>query len=76
MWFISCTKILLRVTIFGRYGKNADRDAYSDRKYKKELPVFPHKVAVVTSATGAAVRDILKIIKLSKVIYIRRLVIY
>ena len=30
---------------------------------KKPLPVFPYKVAVVTSPTGAAVRDILKIIK-------------
>ncbi|MBQ3610828.1 MAG: exodeoxyribonuclease VII large subunit [Firmicutes bacterium] len=30
---------------------------------KKSLPVFPYKVAVVTSPTGAAVRDILKIIK-------------
>ncbi|MBR2620381.1 MAG: exodeoxyribonuclease VII large subunit [Firmicutes bacterium] len=30
---------------------------------KKPIPVFPYKVAVVTSPTGAAVRDILKIIK-------------
>jgi len=40
-----------------------ENEGLFDRKYKKELPVFPHKVAVVTSATGAAVRDILKIIK-------------
>ena len=33
------------------------------QEHKKELPSFPRKVAVVTSPTGAAVRDILKIIK-------------
>ena len=31
--------------------------------HKKEIPFFPEKIAVVTSETGAAVRDILKIIK-------------
>ncbi|MDD4200969.1 MAG: exodeoxyribonuclease VII large subunit, partial [Eubacteriales bacterium] len=30
---------------------------------KKELPFFPEKIAVVTSETGAAVRDIIKTIK-------------
>ena len=34
-----------------------------DEKYKKPIPYFPHKVAVITSETGAAVRDIIKIIK-------------
>lgn len=34
-----------------------------EQSHKKELPVFPNKVAVVTSPTGAAVRDIIKIIK-------------
>lgn len=34
-----------------------------DQKYKKAIPGFPHKVAVVTSASGAAVRDIQKIIR-------------
>lgn len=33
-----------------------------DPQYKKNLPAFPKKVAVVTSSTGAAVRDIIKII--------------
>ncbi len=31
-------------------------------EHKKPLPYFPHKVAIVTSPTGAAVRDMLKII--------------
>ncbi|TDP58528.1 exodeoxyribonuclease VII large subunit [Aminicella lysinilytica] len=34
-----------------------------DKSHKKQLPAFPYKVGVITSATGAAVRDILKIIK-------------
>ncbi len=34
-----------------------------DPAHKKPLPAFPRKVAVVTSPTGAAVRDILKIIQ-------------
>lgn len=33
------------------------------QEHKKQIPCFPYKVAVVTSPTGAAVRDILKIIK-------------
>ncbi len=34
-----------------------------DEAHKKQLPTFPKKVAVVTSPTGAAVQDIIKIIK-------------
>ncbi len=34
-----------------------------DETHKKTLPVFPRNIAVVTSDTGAAVRDIVKIIK-------------
>lgn len=34
-----------------------------DPQYKKPLPFFPKKIAVVTSETGAAIQDILKIIK-------------
>ncbi len=34
-----------------------------DQKFKKPIPTFPSKIAVVTSPTGAAVRDIVKIIK-------------
>lgn len=34
-----------------------------DEKYKKPIPRFPKKVGVVTSPTGAAVRDVLNILK-------------
>lgn len=33
-----------------------------DREHKKPLPVFPHKIAVITSSAGAAVHDILRIL--------------
>ncbi len=32
-----------------------------DDKYKKELPVFPKRIGVITSATGAVIRDILNV---------------
>ncbi len=31
-------------------------------KYKKELPSFPRKIGVVTSSTGAAIKDIINVI--------------
>lgn len=34
-----------------------------DQKYKKKLPLLPKKVGIVTSPTGAAIRDILRIIE-------------
>ncbi|MEE0742474.1 MAG: exodeoxyribonuclease VII large subunit [Emergencia sp.] len=34
-----------------------------DPNHKKPIPAFPQKIGIVTSATGAAVKDILKILK-------------
>lgn len=34
-----------------------------DKDKKKTLPFFPKKIAVITSATGAAVRDIINVVK-------------
>ena len=34
-----------------------------DQAHKKPIPVYPKKIGIVTSETGAAVRDILKIIQ-------------
>ncbi len=48
---------------FEKLKKKLETAGYFDREHKKDIPAFPEKVAVITSATGAAVRDILKIIK-------------
>lgn len=48
---------------FERLKKQLEKEGLFDGKYKKPIPFFPEKVAVITSPTGAAVRDILKIIQ-------------
>lgn len=48
---------------FERLKEKLSREGFFDEKYKKPIPFFPKKVAVITSETGAAVRDIIKIIK-------------
>jgi exodeoxyribonuclease VII large subunit len=40
-----------------------NKEGLFDKVHKKSLPAFPYRVGVVTSNTGAAIRDILKIIK-------------
>ncbi|WP_456405051.1 exodeoxyribonuclease VII large subunit [Thiolapillus sp.] len=40
-----------------------DREGLFDARRKKELPAFPRCIGIVTSPTGAAVRDILQILK-------------
>ena len=43
--------------------KNAlERKGYLDPARKKPIPQFPRKIAVITSPTGAAIRDILNIL--------------
>jgi exodeoxyribonuclease VII large subunit len=39
------------------------KEGLFDTKYKKPLPKFPDKIALVTSGSGAALKDMLKIIK-------------
>lgn len=48
---------------FERLKEKLSGEGLFDEKYKKPIPYFPHKIAVITSETGAAVRDIIKIIK-------------
>ena len=48
---------------FEKLKRKLEAEGLFDQAHKKEIPAFPHKVAVVTSETGAAVRDILKIIR-------------
>ena len=40
-----------------------EEEGLFDQSYKKELPRFPKTVGVVTSKTGAAIRDIINVIK-------------
>ncbi len=47
-----------------RMKKRLFQEGLFDPAHKKPLPVFPRKVGVVTASTGAAVRDILKTIRL------------
>lgn len=43
--------------------KKLDEEGLFDAEHKKPIPKFPRKIGIVTSQTGAAVRDMLKIIK-------------
>jgi exodeoxyribonuclease VII large subunit len=47
----------------GKLKEKLAREGLFDDKHKRALPFFPRKVAVVTSETGAALQDILKIIR-------------
>ncbi|MDR1135522.1 MAG: exodeoxyribonuclease VII large subunit [Clostridiales Family XIII bacterium] len=47
---------------FERLKSRLASDGLFDEKNKKKLPAFPSSVAIVTSSTGAALQDILKII--------------
>ncbi|BDU50511.1 exodeoxyribonuclease VII large subunit [Haliovirga abyssi] len=39
--------------------KELDKKGYFDKSIKKRLPIIPYNIGVVTSGTGAAVRDII-----------------
>ncbi|TYB32053.1 MAG: exodeoxyribonuclease VII large subunit [Candidatus Mcinerneyibacterium aminivorans] len=43
--------------------KKLKKKGYFDKSIKKELPFLPKKIGVITSIEGAAVRDILKVVK-------------
>ena len=48
---------------FERLKKKLTEEGLFDEKYKKKIPEFPKKIAIITSPTGAAIRDILNILK-------------
>ena len=48
---------------FAKLKAKLEAQGYFDKDHKKNIPAFPHKIAIVTSETGAAVRDMLKIIR-------------
>jgi len=47
---------------FEKLKEKLKEEGLFDTKYKKPLPKFPKKIAIVTSGTGAAIEDMLKII--------------
>ena len=40
-----------------------EKEGLFDPLHKKELPIFPRKIGVVTSSSGAAIKDIITVIK-------------
>ncbi len=48
---------------FQKLKEKLEKEGLFLEKYKKPLPFFPMKVAVITSETGAAIKDILSIIQ-------------
>lgn len=48
---------------FEKMKNKLDKEGLFDAKHKKSISKFPEKIGVITSNTGASVRDILKIIK-------------
>ncbi|MBI4211318.1 MAG: exodeoxyribonuclease VII large subunit [Deltaproteobacteria bacterium] len=47
---------------FEQLKKKLEAEGLFDKKYKKPLPFLPQKIGVVTSPTGAAVRDIINVL--------------
>jgi exodeoxyribonuclease VII large subunit len=47
---------------FEKLKKQLDSEGLFNAAYKKALPKFPQRIGVVTSATGAAIRDILQVL--------------
>lgn len=48
---------------FEKLKEKLSKEGLFDEKYKRPIPFFPHNIAIITSETGAAVKDIIKIIK-------------
>ncbi|QKY69294.1 exodeoxyribonuclease VII large subunit [Lentibacillus sp. CBA3610] len=48
---------------FEQLKEKLHKQGYFDKQYKKELPKFPEHIGIITSSTGAAVRDIITTIK-------------
>lgn len=48
---------------FEELKRKLEMEGLFDKDIKKKIPVFPNTVGVITSETGAAVRDIIKVLK-------------
>lgn len=63
-----CTALLPEGTgdlqvAFEQLKKKLDEEGLFDRAYKKPLPRFPEKIAIITSSAGAAVHDMIRILR-------------
>jgi len=47
---------------FEQLKKKLQQEGLFDEKYKKRIPEYPQKIGIITSPTGAAIRDILNVI--------------
>ena len=47
---------------FEQLKEKLSKEGLFDQKYKKDIPSFPKNIAVITSPTGAAIRDFLKVL--------------
>ncbi len=50
-------------TAFEQLKEKLDKEGLFSAEHKKQIPKFPARVGIVTSTTGAAIRDILNILK-------------
>jgi len=48
---------------FQEIKEKLEKKGFFDEKNKRPIPYFPERIGIITSAEGAAVRDVLKIIK-------------
>ena len=48
---------------FEKLKKKLEKEGLFDPSHKKPIPAFPQRIGVITSSTGAAVRDILSVLK-------------
>jgi exodeoxyribonuclease VII large subunit len=48
---------------FEQLKKKLKKEGLFDREYKKPLPTFPLNIGIITAGTGAAIQDILNILK-------------
>lgn len=48
---------------FEKLKKKLEQEGLFSPEHKKEIPTYPQRIAVITSPTGAAVRDILSVLK-------------
>lgn len=48
---------------FQKLKEKLEKEGLFDKTHKKKIPLYPSKIGVITSATGAAIRDIINVTK-------------